>query len=304
MPHNDMPRRAARILFILALLAGLTACVHGRLSPPVVARSIVASDGAPLDVRVMGRGGPLLLLTGYAMTSEMWDPDLIRELSATRRLVLMDNRGLGPSSPGGRLDVSMRRMALDAAEVLEALGIERADVLGWSMGGMIAQELALARPDAVRALVLVSSASEVGPLRPGLERLEAMSGAEIRRAMFPPDWLAAHPEAATRVAPRPRPPDALAIEGQRAALAEWPGTTDRLGGLGVPVLLLAGGKDWVVPPEASRVMYERLSARTDAPVALTIIGQGSHWMMHQFPDMLAHMALGFLSARFPSGAAD
>lgn len=299
---------ALRAFFVAALLffppfAGSAGC-GGSGTQAAVRHTLVAADGATLDVCVMGGGPPLLVLTGYAMTSEMWDAAFIRELAASRRVMLMDNRGMGPSPLGEGREISLRRMARDAVAVLDALGVDRADVLGWSMGGMIAQELALARPQRVRSLVLVASAADIGPLLPALDRMQAMSGEEIWQAMFPVGWIARHPEALKRVEPRPRPPDARVIQGQEAAMRRWEGTTDRLAELGAPVLIVAGERDWVCPPEAGRAMYERLEARTDAPVILQIVGQGGHWMMHQFPEMLAGMVDGFLGRDHPGAGAD
>lgn len=296
-----MPRAVRALFFailvVVAVFAG-SAGYGGSETRPAIRHTLAAADGATLDVCLMGGGPPLLVLTGYAMTSEMWDAAFIRELAAARQVILMDNRGMGPSPLGEGAEISIRRMALDAEAVLDGLGIDRVDVLGWSMGGMIAQELTMARPQRVRSLVLVASAADIGPLLPALDRMKAMSGEEIWQAMFPAGWIARHPEALKRVEPRPRPPDARMIQGQEAAMRQWEGTTDRLADLRAPVLIVTGGRDWVCPPEAGRAMYERLEVRTDAPVVLQIVGQGGHWMMHQFPEMLAGMVHGFLGRDF------
>ncbi|MFZ5811771.1 MAG: alpha/beta fold hydrolase [Thermodesulfobacteriota bacterium] len=299
---------ALRAFFVAALLlfpplAG-SAGYGGSETRHAVRHTLAAADGATLDVCVMGDGPPLLVLTGYAMTSEMWDATFIRELAASRQVILMDNRGMGPSPLGEGREISLRRMALDAEAVLDLMAIDRADVLGWSMGGMITQELALMRPDRVRSLVLVASAADIGPLLPALDRMKAMGGEEIRQAMFPAEWAVRHVEAHKRIEPRPRPPDVRVIQGQEAAMRQWEGTTDRLADLRAPVLIVAGGRDWVCPPEAGRVMYERLEARTDAPVVMQIVAQGGHWMMHQFPEMLAGMVDGFLGRDHLGARAD
>jgi len=288
--------RYATTFLALALVAGFVCRGPGWAKTAEALRTVAASDGTPLDVRVLGQGPPLLLLTGYAMTSEMWDQEFVRGLAAGHTVILMDNRGMGPSALAPGAEISIGRMADDAATVLEALGLGRADVLGWSMGGMIAQELALARPEAVCSLALLSSVADMEPLLPALDRMRTMDGEAIRAAMFPADWLAAHPGVWDRAVPRPRPPDMAAIQGQEAAMRRWPGTMGRLHELRGPALLLAGGADWVCPPEAQQAMYDRLDGRTAAPTVLATVGQGSHWMMHQFPEMLAGMVNGFLAA--------
>jgi len=187
-------------------------------------------------------------------------------------------------------------MANDAVAVLDALHINKCDILGWSMGGMIAQELALARPDKVRSLVLLSSASEVSFLRPGLKRVNSMDAMSLRETMFQPEWLHNHPDASDRVVARPRSPDVAIIQGQLKAILDWGGTTDRLEVLYPPVLVVVGNDDWLCPPEASRAIHARLSIRTANPSVLVEFGMGSHWMMHQFPATLSAMINGFLSS--------
>jgi pimeloyl-ACP methyl ester carboxylesterase len=270
--------------------------LQARAEAPDV-RRIAAPDGAPLDVRVLGQGPPLLLVTGYAVTAGTWDEAFVRELAAAHTVILMDNRGMGPSGLPAGAGISIPGMAEDAAAVLTALGLGSADVLGWSMGGMIAQELALDRPDAVRALVLLCSAADVGPVLPALDRMAGMSGAQIREAMFPAGWAGEHPGVWERIVSRSRPPDMDVVRAQETAMRVFPGTMGRLSELRAPVLLLAGSADWVCPPGASRSMFDRLAARPGPATAFEEVGQGGHWMMHQFPTLLAGMINGFLESQ-------
>lgn len=284
-------------LVALFVVIGLSGCAGGKPLLQAGEGTVVLDDGVTLDYAVSGSGRPLLLVTGYAMTKEMWDADFLRDLAASRRVILMDNRGMGPSPLAAAAEVSIPRMARDAVAVLDVLGIDRADVLGWSMGGMVAQELALQRPDRVCAVILLATTADVGSLAPVLERLNAMGSEEIRQSMFPADWVAGHPEASARLRPRPRPPDMHVVAAQHAAMLQWAGTAGRLREMSAPVLVVAGAEDWICPPGAGRDMYEDLSGREGATVAFTVVPQGSHWMMHQFPDALAAMVNGFLAGR-------
>jgi len=100
-----------------------------------------------------GAGPPLLLIIGWRANLDWWPAELLAGLAARHELVLFDNRGSGRTGdPGGRFGIP--QMADDAARLLDALGLSHADVFGVSMGGMIAQELALRRPERVRRLVL------------------------------------------------------------------------------------------------------------------------------------------------------
>jgi pimeloyl-ACP methyl ester carboxylesterase len=284
-----------RLALVVATLCVFAACASPRGQDLATSPGSAEINGVVLDYGILGSGKPLLMLTGYAMTREMWDAKFIAELARQRQVILMDNRGMGASRLGDDDPFSIADMARDAALLLDALGFGRADVLGWSMGGMVAQELALSRPDKVCSLVLVASTPVTGPLEPTLERLNRMSPAELRGAMFPADWISNHPGIYQRITKRPRPPDMDVVGRQYQAMLAWTGTVDRLGSLRVPVLLLAGSEDWVCPPELSRRMFESLPEAGAAGGGLTVIDLGSHWMMHQFPEKLAGEINAFLS---------
>lgn len=295
-PTRFRTRDLAHILapWLLALL--LCACAATRLPAPQLLEqeATLRADGVTIDYRVLaprqnvGLDRPLLLLTGYAMTKEMWDQDFVRELSARRRVVLMDNRGMGPSrAPDGAFGV--RDLARDAALLLDGLGIAQADVLGWSMGGMVAQELALERPDLVRTLTLYATVADNADLMPVLDRMAAMPLPELLASMFPKGWATAHPDALSRLPARPRPPDMDVIARQYAAMKGWNGAGDRLSALRMPVLLVAGGQDWVCPAGESRRM-----AAVIPDARLEVLHQGGHWLMHQQPQELARLVDDFL----------
>jgi pimeloyl-ACP methyl ester carboxylesterase len=109
--------------------------------------------GVVLDYERSGAGPPLLMIMGMSGTALHWGEPFLDALRTEFEPIVFDHRGVGASS---RLDgpVTIRQMAQDAVSLLDALGIETAHVLGISMGGMIAQELALAHPQRLRTLTL------------------------------------------------------------------------------------------------------------------------------------------------------
>ena len=113
-------------------------------------------DGAQIAYRRIGNGRPLAVLNGFAATSADWDPSFIDVLAPSNELILVDNRGIGSSMDNGR-PFDVEQLADDAARVIEVLGIERTNLLGWSMGGFIAQTLALQHPSRINKLVLLST---------------------------------------------------------------------------------------------------------------------------------------------------
>jgi alpha-beta hydrolase superfamily lysophospholipase len=87
--------------------------------------------------KIFGNGSPILLINGYSAALDFWDPLLISKLASNHTVITFDNRGIGNTSSGNK-QFSIPQFALDTAGLMEALKIERADILGWSMGGMVA----------------------------------------------------------------------------------------------------------------------------------------------------------------------
>lgn len=119
-----------------------------------------ASDGADYAYRVTGDSdaAPLVLFQHFRGNLDNWDPALIDELASNRRVITFDNRGVAASS--GRTPNTVAQMALDAIDFIDALGVGEADLLGFSIGSFVAQEIALVRPSIVRRVVLASSAPQ------------------------------------------------------------------------------------------------------------------------------------------------
>ncbi len=114
---------------------------------------------ADLYYEIHGRGDPLLMIQGWGVDITGWQP-IIEPLSKVFQVIVFDNRGTGRSEVT-RGDYTTRQLADDAAALLDHLQIEHAHVLGWSMGGMIAQELVLAYPEKVNRLILSASSAKV-----------------------------------------------------------------------------------------------------------------------------------------------
>src|SRR6476660_518626 len=119
---------------------------------------MIEVDGARIVYHRTGQGRPLVMLNGFGATSADWDPSFIDRLGSSNELILLNNRGIGGSTDDRR-PFDIAKLAADAARVIETLGIERANVMGWSMGGFIAQALALNYADRVDKLVLLSTDS-------------------------------------------------------------------------------------------------------------------------------------------------
>jgi len=120
---------------------------------------VSAASGIDYAYRDTGSDGvPLVLLQHFRGNLDNWDPALIDALASARRVVAFDNAGVGGSS--GTTPNTIGRMARDAIAFLAAMGLDQADLLGFSIGSFVAQEIALTRPALVRRLILASSAPQ------------------------------------------------------------------------------------------------------------------------------------------------
>jgi pimeloyl-ACP methyl ester carboxylesterase len=122
-------------------------------------KSVTAANGIEYAYRETGEGElPLVMLMHFRGNLDNWDPDLVDALAAARRVVSFDNAGVGGSS--GTTPRTVGQMAHDAMAFMDALGIVESDLLGFSVGSFVAQEIALICPARVRRLVLASSAPQ------------------------------------------------------------------------------------------------------------------------------------------------
>ena len=247
-----------------------------------------------------GTGSPLLLVGGYGTTRLIWEEATLDRLARWYRVIVFDQRGVGDTDAGTD-GFSIRRFAEDACGLIQGLGIEKCAVLGWSMGSLVAQELALAHPERVGRLVLYASYADWSfpPPKETIDLLSDESGTSEERGMrwvqvlFPPGWLAANGRRVNDIFSRPlgRIPGESVVRQQKA-IQDWEGSMERLETLRMPTLLLSGEQDALVPPENSRQMARRLPN-----AVLRIVPETGHGLMFQDPETFCSLVLDFLGDR-------
>lgn len=217
-----------------------------------------------------GTKGPrVLLLMGFGMRGDIWRPQ-VEGLEGQHRLAWLDNRGVGESDRT-RGTWTMEDMAGDALRVMDELGWDQCHVVGVSMGGMIAQHLALAAEHRVKSLTLIATHEGGTRWVPTLEgirkflRANMSQGAEriaaLRELLYPPEFLAVcdldamEKRMAAQVG---RPADRGTLLAHLAAVARHR-TGPRLGRLSVPTLIVRPGRDVLVPPSASDRLRKRIA---------------------------------------------
>ena len=285
-------RLVLKCTFILYFFL-LTSVVYSAHAEDVV--SIAASPVATLQVddveigyRIFGNGDPLLLITGYGITMEGWDSLLISSLAEKYKVIIFDNRGMGYSS-ASQQEFTLSLFAGDAAAVLKALNISSAHVIGWSMGALVALEMARSNPEAVRKLILYAPCVDKRHLLDVVQRMTAMTGQELAQNLFPQAWVQQHPDIFSRLPLQTVPPTADIVSRQRQAMAQWAGPGDMLQKLRVPTLLVVGQDDWVTPPQCS------IDIAAQVPGAwLARFNGAGHWLMYQAPKELAGVVGNFL----------
>ena len=142
------------------LFAGITTNGLNLANLPIDLRDIetkkIRVDDIEMAYKIFGSGPPILLINGYSAPLDFWDPLLISKLASNHTVITFDNRGIGNTSLGNK-QFSIPQFARDTTGLMDALEINRADILGWSMGGMVAQELAISNPDKVNKLIIYAS---------------------------------------------------------------------------------------------------------------------------------------------------
>jgi len=250
------------------------------------------------------RAEPVLLIMGFMTNAGAWAPQ-IPALAARYRVIAFDNRGCGRSSqPEGPYTIA--QLADDAAALLDHLDIDSAHVIGASMGGMIAQELALRHPSRVRTLSLLCT-SPGGPRSYGYEQMVEMSEVlketddfaalqtpermqEALLTTFSPEFLAKPNEwfQQTTITTLQYPPTMAGVRGQNAAVLGHD-TLDRLDQIRVPTLVMTGADDGLLDPRNSELLAARIPR-----AELRILPGLRHGLNIEDPDTVNAALLEFL----------
>jgi 3-oxoadipate enol-lactonase len=235
------------------------------LPPETAAGTARGPGGTRIAWRAYGEGEPVLMIMGLMGSGRAWFR-LLPHIAERRRAVVVDNRGTGDSErPFGLW--TMRDLAGDAIAAMDAAGLDSAHVIGASMGGMIAQHVGVDHPERVRSLVL--ACTHAGGRSPGGTPWRMLASTALRPMIglertFPLVAPLLYSERAR--ADRERMAGDLDMRVQDATpLQTWPGqiaaivrhdVRDRVGRLDLPVLVLHGEEDRLVPPEAGRRLAE------------------------------------------------
>lgn len=271
--------------------AAVAKAEHGSTSPvpdtvsitSVPVRTVATKLGA-VAYRVMGNGPPLVLIMGYGGTMETWDPRLVNALAQRYRVVIFDNAGLGETHALAA-PLSIDAMANQTSALITALGLGRPDVLGWSMGTMIAQALAVLHPDQVDRLVLCASYPGNGTaVRPAQQAINALNqgGQQALAVLFPAGQTAARNAYLAATSSYPAAPavpaDVVAAQGH-AIDAWWAGQDPagaRAASIAAPAFIADGTVDQLDPVVNSHTLAGLIPG-----ARLTLVPDAGHAFLFQ-----------------------
>jgi len=250
---------------------------------------------------IHGKGFPFLLIRGLSSDVYRWPPDFIKELSKYFKIILFDNRGAGRTDKPDT-EYSIMMMADDTTGLMKVLNIEKAHILGYSMGGMVTQEIALNYPERVKKIILCSTdcGSPNGiPISKEVKKLlainrEGLSGEELVRnwiiLYFIESFIQNNPDVVDEFVRRsllaPIPPHSY--KRQLNALNKF-NSYERLKNIRVPTLILSGKEDILVLPENSIILAKNIFG-----AKLMLFDYLGHGLFTPKPLLLAKTIIEFL----------
>jgi pimeloyl-ACP methyl ester carboxylesterase len=259
-------------------------------------------DGVAFAYRRLGvpAAVPLIGFQHFTGTLDNWDPVIIDGLAQHREVILFDNKGVGNS--GGNTPATVAEMTADAIAFVEGLGISRFDVLGFSLGGFIAQQLAFERPDLVRKMIIVGAAPQGAKVLHTFPQLieKAMRLEPAERFLFifftaSEDSRAKGRAALQRLNARTKDRDQAtaseSVMAQLRAITAWgtdPVTID-LSKLTHSVLIVQGSNDEMMDSDNSYVLFKQLPN-----AVLSYYPDAAHGSFFQYPELFLNEANFFL----------
>ena len=270
--------------------------------------------------KMLGKGDPVLLFNGASDGMDAWDPSFLEGLSSNHMVIAFDTRGIGNTTTGSK-PYTYQQLANDSAGLLDALKIPKADVMGYSLGSYIAEQLAIMFPDKVNSLLLVASScggKDHTPKPPEFIKLQSdivnkslnnvsISHEEMKElvsASLGSGWIRLHPESldipaniTTLQQLKPGLPPEIA-NNQNNVGKHWEdnpngsGACDELAKLAKPTLVITGTDDNMYQPHVNSLkIVEKIPGAW-----LVQIEDAGHAVMDQYPEEIAKILNTFLSS--------
>ena len=266
--------------------------------------------------KMLGKGDPILLYNGASDGMDAWDPSLLRILSSNHTVIVFDSRGLGNTTMGSK-PYNYQQLANDAAGLLDALKIPKADVMGYSLGSYIAQQITIMYPDKINTLILVGSScggkdhtpkpaeflklqSEIVNKSLNNVSISQEEMKELVAASVGEGWIKLHPESIENIPTMQQAKPGLSPEAMNNQNnvgkhwednPNWSGACDELAKLDKPTLVITGTDDNKYQPHVNS-----LKIAEKIPGAwLVQIKNAGHAVPDQYPEEIGKILNTFLS---------
>ncbi len=233
----------------------------------------------------------ILMIMGYGCSMQMWQPKILKALANDFRVTVFDNRGMGYSTSSDK-PYSIELFASDTVELMNVLKIDKTHLIGWSMGGFIAQEIAVNHPDRVEKLILLAtSCGGKDALWPGDDRWQSLvdiSGTMEERVnrmfsnLFTPNWLQENQDPSALFPAVSAPVNDANILRQAQTLKKWQGVCSRLDKIKADTLLMTGADDEVIPPQNSFITASAIYGSS-----VIQFKNAAHGFFYQYPEETA-----------------
>ena len=233
---------------------------------------------------------------------DAWQPSILRDLSRNHTVIIFDNRGIGNTTVGTK-SFSIQQLANDTAGLLGTLKIQKADVLGFSMGSFVAQQLTVTHPEKVNRLILygatcggegnIPQTPQVVKILSKVVNNRTQDPEKILSVTFPLKWVKSHPNVTI---PKSKEIVTANTLKQQFNLNEgwlatnWSGICGQLTKISKPTLVITGTEDVAVPAANSLILAQKIPGAW-----LVQIRGGGHGLMYQYPDIFNEVLQTFLS---------
>jgi pimeloyl-ACP methyl ester carboxylesterase len=253
--------------------------------------------------KMFGNGDPILLISGSGNVMDVWPSYMLQELASNHTVIIYDHRGVGNTTSGSK-PIVIRQLANDTAGLLNALKIQRADVLGFSMGSFVAQQLALTHPEKVNRLILygascggeegIPQSTMVSKILSDFVHNDTQDMETFLSVTFPLEWIRAHPDYLESI---PEPTETILSstlvkqfdEVKNWLSRNWSGVCGQLSKISEPVLVITGTEDVAVPAANSLILAQKI------PGAWLVQVRGAgHGLMYQYPQQFTNIVEAFL----------
>ncbi|MEM3587136.1 MAG: alpha/beta fold hydrolase [Candidatus Jordarchaeaceae archaeon] len=249
---------------------------------------------------IHGKGFPLVMIMGLTANKDWWPPEVVEQFSKRFKVLIFDNRGAGRTD-APKIDYTIKMFADDTIGLMDALEIEEAHILGYSMGGMIAQELAINYPDRVKKLVLccttpggphsVPTPSETVALMMELRNLnDEQAARRMMTLLFSKEYIQNNPavieRSINRILIAPITEDAYMR--QLKACIQFD-AYDRLPKINRPTLVIAGKQDVLLPYQNDEIIANRIPR-----AKLILYENAGHGMITQEAEDFTKKVIEFL----------